>query len=55
LRDQHDQTSAGTPVITGVDFVMLTAKDIEASRLFYGTVLGLPFVKSYGDMPASEY
>ena len=34
---------------------MLTAKDIEASRLFYGTVLGLPFVKSYGDMPASEY
>ena len=33
----------------------LPAKDIEASRHFYGTVLGLPFVKNYGDMPASEY
>ncbi len=43
------------PAITGVDFVTLPAKDIEASRHFYGTVLGLPFVKSYGDMPASEY
>ena len=43
------------PVINGVDFVTLPAKDIEASRHFYGTVLGLPFVKNYGDMPASEY
>ena len=43
------------PAITGVDFVTLPAKDIEASRHFYGTVLGLPFVKNYGDMPASEY
>ena len=30
------------PIITGVDFVALPAKDIEASRHFYGTVLGLP-------------
>ena len=44
-----------SPVITGVDFVTLPANDIEASRHFYGTVLGLPFVKNYGDMPASEY
>jgi predicted enzyme related to lactoylglutathione lyase len=41
--------------ITGVDFVTLPAKDIAASRQFYGTVLGLPFVKHYGDMPATEY
>ena len=41
--------------ITGVDFVTLPARDIEASRHFYGTVLGLPFVKNYGDMPATEY
>ena len=41
--------------ITGVDFVTLPAKDIEESRHFYGTILGLPFVKNYGDMPASEY
>jgi predicted enzyme related to lactoylglutathione lyase len=44
-----------TTRITGVDFVVLPARDIEASRHFYGTVLGLPFVKNYGDMPASEY
>ena len=41
--------------VEGVDFVTLPAKDIEASRHFYGTVLGLPFVKNYGDMPATEY
>ena len=43
------------PVINGVDFVTLPAKDIEASRHFYGTVLGLPFVKRWGDMPAAEF
>jgi catechol 2,3-dioxygenase-like lactoylglutathione lyase family enzyme len=35
--------------------VTLPAKDIGASRHFYGDVLGLPFVKNYGDKPASEY
>ena len=47
--------STQAPVITGVDFVTLPARDIDASRHFYGTVLGLPFVKHYGDMPATEY
>jgi catechol 2,3-dioxygenase-like lactoylglutathione lyase family enzyme len=41
--------------IHGVDFVALPAQDIEASRDFYGSVLGLPVVKHYGDMPATEY
>ncbi|HEX8120727.1 MAG TPA: VOC family protein [Solirubrobacteraceae bacterium] len=41
--------------IRAVDFVTLPAKDIDESRHFYGEVLGLPFVKNYGDMPASEY
>src|SRR3954449_8864799 len=41
--------------ITGVDFVTLPAQDFEASTHFYGTVLGLPFVKRWGSMPASEY
>ncbi len=41
--------------ITGVDFVTLPTNDIEASRRFYGEVLGLPFVKNWGDRPASEY
>jgi catechol 2,3-dioxygenase-like lactoylglutathione lyase family enzyme len=47
--------STQAPTITGVDFVTLPARDIEASRHFYGTVLGLPFVKNYGDRPATEY
>src|SRR4051795_12434361 len=41
--------------ITGVDFVTLPAQDFEASTHFYGTVLGLPFVKRWGSMPAAEY
>ena len=41
--------------ITGVDFVTVPTNDIEASRHFYGTVLGLPKVKSWGQMPATEY
>jgi catechol 2,3-dioxygenase-like lactoylglutathione lyase family enzyme len=42
-------------VIRGVDFVALPAQDIDASRHFYGTVLGLPVVKHWGEMPATEY
>ena len=42
------ETSASTqaPVIKGVDFVTLPARDIDASRHFYGTVLGLPIVST---------
>jgi predicted enzyme related to lactoylglutathione lyase len=47
-------TSAATHV-TGVDFVTVPAQDIEASRHFYGTVLGLPPVKQWGEMPAHEF
>lgn len=47
--------TATAPAITGVDFVALPTNDIEASKHFYGTVLGLPFVKQWGDMPAVEY
>jgi predicted enzyme related to lactoylglutathione lyase len=48
-------TSTPTPLVTGVDFVTVPARDLEASTHFYGTVLGLPFVKRWGDMPAAEY
>jgi predicted enzyme related to lactoylglutathione lyase len=41
--------------ITGVDFVTLPTNDLDASMHFYGEVLGLPFVKRWGDMPAAEY
>jgi predicted enzyme related to lactoylglutathione lyase len=41
--------------ITGVDFVTLPAKDIDASMRFYGETLGLPFVKRWGTRRAAEY
>jgi predicted enzyme related to lactoylglutathione lyase len=50
-------TESTTPPlsITGVDFVAVPAQDLEASMHFYGTVLGLPFVKRWGEMPGVEY
>jgi predicted enzyme related to lactoylglutathione lyase len=46
-----------TPVsyITGVDFVAVPTQDFDASMHFYGTVLGLPFVKRWGEMPGAEF
>jgi predicted enzyme related to lactoylglutathione lyase len=41
--------------ITGVDFIAVQTKDHAVAAKFYGETLGLPFVKSWGDMPASEY
>ena len=48
-------TTAPSSHVTGVDFVTVPAQDIEASRHFYGTVLGLPHVKQWGQMPAHEF
>jgi predicted enzyme related to lactoylglutathione lyase len=42
-------------LVTGVDFVTVPARDLEASLHFYGTVLGLPPVKQWGEMPAHEF
>jgi catechol 2,3-dioxygenase-like lactoylglutathione lyase family enzyme len=49
--------TATTPstFVTGVDFVAVPAQDFDASVHFYGTVLGLPPVKRWGDMPAAEF
>ena len=41
--------------VTGVDFVALQTRDHETAARFYGETLGLPFVKSWGTMPASEF
>lgn len=41
--------------ITGVDFVAIPAQDFDESFRFYGEVLGLPFVKRWGPMPAAEF
>ena len=48
-------TEASAYCITGVDFVAVPAEDFEASAHFYGTVLGLPPGKRWGDMPGAEF
>jgi predicted enzyme related to lactoylglutathione lyase len=45
----------GTTMVTGVDFVAVPARDFDASVKFYGTTLGLPFVKRWGEMPGIEF
>ncbi len=42
-------------LVTGVDFVSVPARDIDESAEFYGTTLGLPFVKRWGEMPGVEF
>jgi len=42
-------------LVTGVDFVVVATKDIEAAEEFYGGVLGLPVGARYGQMPGVEF
>jgi predicted enzyme related to lactoylglutathione lyase len=41
--------------VTGVDFICVPTRDYDAAAEFYGNVLGLPFSKRWGDMPAGEF
>jgi predicted enzyme related to lactoylglutathione lyase len=41
--------------ITGVDFVAIQVRDHARAAEFYGETLGLPFVKAWGKLPASEF
>ena len=41
--------------ITGVDFVSVSTRDIEAAMEFYGTVLGLRCSSVYGRAPGAEF
>jgi catechol 2,3-dioxygenase-like lactoylglutathione lyase family enzyme len=47
--------SGGNSLINGVDFVTVPAQDYERAAGFYGDVLGLPFSKRWGNMPAGEF
>ena len=47
--------STQTSLVTGVDFVGVPVTDYDAAAEFYGDVLGLPFVKRWGEMPAGEF
>jgi catechol 2,3-dioxygenase-like lactoylglutathione lyase family enzyme len=42
-------------LVTGVDFVVVATKGIEAAEEFYGGVLGLPVGARYGQMPGVEF
>jgi len=44
-----------TQLVTGTDFVAVPTEDYEAATKFYGEVLGLPFGKRWGEMPAGEF
>ena len=44
-----------TSLVTGVDFIAVPTKDYDAAAKFYGEVLGLPFRKRWGNMPAGEF
>jgi catechol 2,3-dioxygenase-like lactoylglutathione lyase family enzyme len=43
------------PLLGGVDFITVSTRDYDRAADFYGTVLGLPFSKRWGDMPAGEF
>ena len=47
--------AATTPLVTGTDFITVATRDFEAAVEFYGTVLGLPESKRWGDRPAAEF
>ena len=44
-----------TSLVTGTDFLSVATKDYETAAKFYGEVLGLPFAKRWGNMPAGEF
>jgi predicted enzyme related to lactoylglutathione lyase len=47
--------TTATPTVTGVDFVTVPTRDYDKASEFYGDVLGLPFSKRWGNMPAGEF
>jgi predicted enzyme related to lactoylglutathione lyase len=44
-----------TSIVNGVDFIAMPTQDYERAAKFYGEVLGLPFRKRWGEMPAGEF
>jgi catechol 2,3-dioxygenase-like lactoylglutathione lyase family enzyme len=47
--------SATTPLVTGVDFVLVPTRDLDTASRFYGEVLGLPSSARYEKAPGAEY
>jgi catechol 2,3-dioxygenase-like lactoylglutathione lyase family enzyme len=44
-----------TTIVAGTDFITVATRDYDAAADFYGNVLGLPFAKRWGQMPAGEF
>jgi predicted enzyme related to lactoylglutathione lyase len=44
-----------TSLVSGVDFITVPTRDFDKASEFYGTVLGLPLSKRWGNMPAGEF
>lgn len=47
--------STTTQLVTGTDFITVATRDIDRAVEFYGTTLGLPESKRWGDRPAVEF
>jgi predicted enzyme related to lactoylglutathione lyase len=47
--------TTSTSLVTGVDFITVPTRNYDRASEFYGTVLGLPFSKRWGNMPAGEF
>jgi predicted enzyme related to lactoylglutathione lyase len=52
---EGDTMTTETSLVTGTDFITVATKDFDAAVGFYGTVLGLPESKRWGEMPAAEF
>jgi predicted enzyme related to lactoylglutathione lyase len=44
-----------TALVTGTDFITVATEDFESAIEFYGSVLGLPESKRWGQKPAVEF
>ena len=44
-----------TKIVNGTDFITVPTRDYDKASEFYGTVLGLPFSKRWGNKPAGEF
>jgi len=57
MASDHDKgdNMADAPLITGTDFLAISAKDFDESVDFYENVLGLERSKQWGEMPGIEF
>jgi predicted enzyme related to lactoylglutathione lyase len=52
---KEDAMTTETALVTGTDFIAVATSDFDSAVEFYGTVLGLPESKRWGQKPAAEF